>query len=161
VYFPREIFPFSSVMVCVVDFAVAALVLVALMAYYHIVPSAAVLFLPVVVAVHMTFTASIALLLAMANLFYRDVKYLFDVAITVWMFATSVVYPVELVGGRLGVVLRLNPLTPIVDASRAVLLRGEFPATGPFAAATVLSIVTLAVGWLLFHRAEFAFAERI
>ena len=39
--------------------------------------------------------AGIALLLAMANLFYRDVKYLFEVVITVWMFATSVLYPVE------------------------------------------------------------------
>ena len=42
-----------------------------------------------------------ALLLAMANLFYRDVKYLFEVIITVWMFATSVVYPIALVGGWL------------------------------------------------------------
>ena len=53
------------------------------------------LFLPVVLVVHVVFTAGVALLLAMANLFYRDVKYLFEVVITVWMFATSVLYPVE------------------------------------------------------------------
>ena len=60
----------------------------------------------------------------MGNLFYRDVKYLFEIVITVWMFATSVVYPVEPVGGRLGTLLALNPMTPIIDAYRAVLLDG-------------------------------------
>ena len=40
--------------------------------------------------VQVVFTAGVALLLAMANLFYRDVKYLFEVVITLWMFATSV-----------------------------------------------------------------------
>jgi ABC-type polysaccharide/polyol phosphate export permease len=161
VYFPREIFPFSSVMVCLVDFGVGALVLAALMAYYKIHVSVAVVFLPIVLVIHVTFTAAVALVLAMANLFYRDVKYLFDVAITVWMFATSVLYPVQLVGGRLGVALQFNPMTPIIDGYRAVLLRGELPSAGPFLEATVVSIVALATAWLLFHRAEFQFAEKI
>jgi ABC-type polysaccharide/polyol phosphate export permease len=97
----------------------------------------------------------------MANLFYRDVKYLFEIVITVWMFATSVVYPVELVGGRLAKVLMLNPMTPIIDGYRAVLLRGTLPDLGPFAAAAALSLVVLAIGWVLFHRMEFRFAEEI
>ena len=61
----------------------------------------------------------------MANLFYRDVKYLFEIVITVWMFATSVVYPVERVGGRLGALLALNPMTPLIEAFRDVLIRGS------------------------------------
>ena len=45
-----------------------------------------------------------ALLLSMSNLFFRDVKYLFEIVLTVWMFATSVVYPVDAVGGKLEIV---------------------------------------------------------
>jgi ABC-type polysaccharide/polyol phosphate export permease len=45
--------------------------------------------------VQIVLTSAVALLLAMANLFYRDVKYLFEVVITVWMFATSVLYPMD------------------------------------------------------------------
>src|SRR5262245_18539286 len=108
VYFPREIFPFSSVLVCLVDLAVASVFLAALMAYYRIVPGTALLLVPVVVAIHLMFTAGLALFLAMSNLFYRDVKYLFEVAITVWMFATSVAYPVQKVGGMIGRLLALN-----------------------------------------------------
>ena len=160
VYFPREIFPFSAVAVCFVDFVVGATVLIALMLYYGVSPGGTILALPLVIAVHVIFTTGVALLLAMANLFYRDVKYLFEVALTVWMFATSVVYPTELVGGRLGFVLSLNPMTPIIDAYRAVLLRNQWPSEG-FLVAGAVSVVLLFASWLAFHRAEYAFAENI
>src|SRR5262252_1586144 len=90
VYFPREIFPFSAIIVCAVDSIVASLVLVAIMIYYHVGVGSALLFLPVIVVAHVAFTAGMALILAMANLYYRDVKYLFEVVITLGMFATSV-----------------------------------------------------------------------
>src|SRR5688572_1335230 len=69
VYFPREIFPISAVLVSLVDFAVGAIVLVAMMAYYQVVPTGAIAALPWVLLVHVMFTLSISLLLAMANLF--------------------------------------------------------------------------------------------
>jgi ABC-type polysaccharide/polyol phosphate export permease len=161
IYCPREIFPFAVVVVSLVDFAVAALVLVAMMAYYRVPPAASWMLLPLVVFVHTAFTTGVALLLAMANLFYRDVKYLFEIVLTVWMFASSVVYPIDRVGGRLAVLLQLNPMTPIIDAYRAVLLHGSAPAAVPFAAAAAASLAVLAIGWLSFHRAEFRFAENI
>ncbi len=161
VYFPREIFPFSAIIVSLVDFATASVVLVALMAWYGVVPTATLLLLPLVLTVHLAFTAGIALLLAMGNLFYRDVKYLFEIVITVWMFLTSVVYPVELIGGRMGQLLLLNPMTPIIDAYRRVILLGETPFTPAFGAASLLALLTLGGAWVAFHRAEFEFAENI
>ncbi len=107
------------------------------------------------------FTASICLILAMANLFYRDVKYIFDVVITVWMFATAVLYPVSNLGARFPVLLLLNPLTPLIEAYRSVLLRGVLPDALPFLLASVLSLGLLAVAWLMFHRTEFQFAENV
>ncbi len=161
VYFPREIFPFSAVAASLVDSAVASLLLVGFLVYYRVGVSPALLLLPLVVATQVAFTLGVSLLLAMANLFYRDVKYLFEVVIAVWMFATSVVYPVDAVGGRLGLVLGLNPMTPIVDAYRWVLLRHTAPPLGGFLAVTMLSLVVLVVGWTIFHRAEFTFAENV
>jgi ABC-type polysaccharide/polyol phosphate export permease len=89
------------------------------------------------------------------------VKYLFEIALTVWMFSTSVVYPVQMVGGRLGDLLALNPMSPIIDAYRAVLLHGQPPPAAPLAFAAALSVCLLAVSWVVFHRAETAFAEHI
>jgi lipopolysaccharide transport system permease protein len=161
VYFPREVLPFSAVIVALVDFLIAGLVLVALMVYYQVPPTRYLLFLPAVMAVHLIFTAALSLLLSMSNLFYRDVKYLFEVAITVWMFGTSVLYPVERVGGKLGLLMQLNPMTAIVNAYRDTLLRGVDPFTPAFLGAAACAIVLFVVAWVTFHRAEFQFAESI
>src|SRR5262249_14637630 len=74
VYFPREIFPFSSLLVCLVDFVVGSTVLAAMMIYYGVKPSPYWAYVPVILVITIAFTASLALLLAMANLFFRDVK---------------------------------------------------------------------------------------
>jgi lipopolysaccharide transport system permease protein len=161
VYFPRELFPLSAMLVGIVDMLVAALVLVGLMIYYGVGPSLMLLWLPVVLLVQMVFTMGVGLLLAMANLFYRDVKYLFEVVITIWMFATSVVYPIGRLGGRLQTVALLNPMTPIIDGYRDILLFHRSPFSAAFAAAAVVSVLCLGVAWLTFHRAEFQFAENV
>jgi homopolymeric O-antigen transport system permease protein len=160
VYFPREIFPFSAVIVSLVDFLVAGVILVPLMVYYRIGVGWPLALLPLVMLVHVAFTAAAALALAMANLFYRDVKYLFEIVISVWMFASSVLYPVAGVGGRAGLLLRLNPMTQIVDAYRAVLLESRVPSP-EFYAAAAFSILLLSVAWIGFHAAEFRFAENL
>ena len=161
VYFPREIFPFSSVLVCLVDLAVGAIVLIGLMIYFRVAPNGWLLLLPVVILVHVMFTAAIALLLAMANLFYRDVKYLFELVVSVWMFATSVLYPVELLAGRFSNLVRFNPMTPIIDGYRTALLGLPMTDVTAFAFTAVLSLALLAGAWSAFHRAEFSFAENI
>jgi len=161
IYFPREIFPFSAMLVGLVDLAVGSSVLIALMAWYRVAPTPFILLLPVVVAVHVMFTAAVALFVAMANLFYRDVKYIFEVAITLWMFATSVLYPVRTMAGRLGTVLQLNPMTVIIDAYRDVIFGRHAPDWASLAAAAVFSAVALLAAWVTFHRSEFEFAERI
>jgi lipopolysaccharide transport system permease protein len=161
VYFPREILPFSSVLVSLLDFLVGSSVLALLMAYYGFGLTSAVLALPLVLLVQLAFTAALTLIVAMATLFYADVKYVLELGITVWMLATSVLYPVERVGGTLGRLLAINPMTPIVDAYRSVLLRGELPPLGPFTAVALGSLLLLGVSWLAFHRAEFRFAEEL
>lgn len=161
VYFPREVFPFSAVLVALFDFAVSAVPLVPMLLWYGVAPSPILLLLPVVVVVQVMLTAACALVLAMGHLFYRDVKYLFDVAIVVAMFATAVLYPVSGLNGALGTALRANPLTVLLDAYRAVVLFGRTPDLVALGWTAVGSAMSLGAAWLIFHRAEFRFAERV
>lgn len=160
VYFPREIFPISAVFVQLVDLLVGSIVLAALMVYYQVAPTAASVALLWVLAVHIMFTLSLSMLLAMGNLFYRDVKYLFELVVMVWMFMSAVLYPVHQVGGLMGRVMAWNPMTPILEAYRDVLLRGSMPPTS-FFVVTAVAALCLIVAWLVFHRAEFEFAESV
>jgi lipopolysaccharide transport system permease protein len=161
VYFPREIFPLAAVAVSLVDFAVAGLGLLAFMIYYGVPATPMLLLLPGIVAVQVAFTSSLALLLSMANLFYRDIKYLIDAVLNVWMFASAVVYPLDGVRGAIGLVLRLNPMTVLIDAYRSVLLFGTAPPWASFAWVLILSAAMLPAAWWLFHRLEFRFAENV
>lgn len=160
VYFPREIFPFATLIVCLIDFAVGGVVLGVLMVWFKVPVGLSLLWFPVVLATHLVFTAALALFIAMANLFFRDVKYLFEIVITVWMFVTSVLYPVPTFNGVFGTIMRLNPMTPIVDAYRNVLLLNQAP-DPLFGATALVSVFLLLAAWLTFHRAEFRFAENI
>jgi uncharacterized protein (TIGR03382 family) len=161
IYFPREIFPISSLAVSIVDFAVGSSVLIGLMIWYRIAPPAQIVLLPLVLLVHVLFNAAVSLILALANLFFRDVKYIFEVVITVWMFATSVLYPIQVIGGRLGLLLRLNPLTHIIEAYRATILGAGVINATEFGATALGAVLLLGGAWLLFHRSEYEFAERI
>ena len=161
VYFPREIFPISAVAVSLVDFVIGSIVLVGLMIYYQVAPTSALIALPWVMLVHIMFTLAISMMLAMANLFYRDVKYLFELVLTVWMFVSAVLYPVNNVGGLMGRVMAINPVTPILEAYRDVILRGHLPDPSAFMITTLVSAAFLVISWIIFHRAEYAFAENV
>lgn len=167
VYFPREVLPLSCIAAAFIDFLVASSVLVGLIAYFHwftpwsFVPTVAILFLPAVVAVQIMFMVGVGMLLAMANLFYRDVRQIFTVFIQVWMFATNVVYPLDADRSWIGRLVAANPMTGIIGAYRDCLIYGRLPDMPSFAFATVVAILTLIIGWICFHRAGFLFAERI
>jgi len=167
VYFPREVLPLSCVGATFVDFLMSSTVLVGLIGYFHwftswsFTPSAAIVFLPVVVLVQVILMVGIGMFLAMANLFYRDVRQIFTVFIQVWMFATNVVYPLPADDTWIGRVVSLNPMTPIIAAYRECLIHGRLPDAGGFGYSVVVAVVLFVLGWMCFHRAGYLFAERI
>ena len=128
---------------------------------YGIVAGVTALWVPVILLVHVALTTAVALLRAMCNLFFRDVKYLTDVVLSVAMFSTTALFPASLVGGRTGAVIALNPLSIIIDAYRDALLLGRNPITPIFAVLAAVSVLLLGASWLTFHRAEYRFAESV
>ena len=167
VYFPREAFPISCVAAAMVDFCVALAVLGGLMLYFHVRGDwtarlgPAVLFLPVVVAVQIAFTVGLGLLLAMSNLFYRDVRHLVGAGVQLAMFVSAVVVPVPTDGSWLAWLIGLNPMVHVIGAYRDCLLAGRLPDPAGFGYASVASAIVLTGGWLCFRRAAHRFAECI
>ncbi len=167
VYFPREVFPLSCIASSFVDFLIAMTVLIGLMAYFHLAgqwsftPRATLLFLPVIVIVQITLTIGIGMLLAMANLFYRDVRQVFSVVIQLWMFISAVVVPVPQDGSLLARTIQLNPLVAIIGAYRDCIILGRWPEAGGFLYATAIAVIALVGGWVCFRRLSYRFAECI
>ncbi len=166
VYFPREVFPLSAIGSCLIDFCVAGTVLVGLVTYFHLtdpawsfVLHATVFWLPAVILVQLTLTAGLGMVLAMANLFFRDIRQIFAVVINLWMFLTCVVYPLPADRSTTGWIVAANPMTPIIEGYRRCLIEGQSPFTVRFAFAAVLSVLILGLGWRVFRRQAHKFAE--
>ncbi|MBX3475409.1 MAG: ABC transporter permease [Planctomycetes bacterium] len=158
VYFAREALPLSVVLSALVDFAVAMTVLAALMAWYGIAPGPGLALVPVVLAVQLALATGLALVLSAANLLYRDVQYVLQVGLQVWMFASSVVYPIPRTG-NLKWLAWLNPMTPILDAWRTCITGAHFGLAPEFGLAALISVVVLVAGWRWFRRMERVFGE--
>ena len=157
--FRREVLPLASVCVAAVDFAVALTMVVALMWYYGLPLRPTALLVPLVLAVQLALTGGLALVLAAANLLWHDVRHVFEVAITLWMFGSTVLYPLPQLDGVGGALLALNPMTPIVEAYRDLLLRGTLPDAATAAITAATSLLVLGAGAWLFRQAEPRFAE--
>jgi len=167
VYFPREVFPVSCIAGAFVDFCVAMIVLVGLMVYFqwtgawHFTPSPALAFVPVIILVQVTLTVGLGMMLAMGNLFYRDVRQIFGVAIQLAMFVSAVVVPVPTDGSLLARVIAVNPLVSIIGAYRECILFGRLPAAGGFFYSAAFAAATAVIGVIVFRRASHRFAECI
>ena len=165
IYFPSEVFPISSIIAAFVDFLVGSIILVALIVYFYfagapILISWTVLLVIPVIFVQILFMTGISFFLSMGNLFFRDVRYIYNVIISLWMFATSVVFPMKVSSPELQRALNLNPMTHIIDAYRDVLLRGKIPDLYTFGYTIIISLIICFLGWIIFYKMQSKFAEK-
>ena len=149
-----------------VDFCFAALIVVPFYIYYAAkgqVEATPMLFLiPFILIVEAIFAAGLSLILSMANLFFRDVKYVMTFLLQMWFFATNVVYPITFdEHPNLRWIASVNPMIPILDAYRACLMGDPIPNKIGLALSTIIACLVFYFGWKVFHRAEFKFAEYV
>jgi lipopolysaccharide transport system permease protein len=160
VYFPRLLIPLSATVTPLVDFAITLVVLAGMLAWYHVVPGAAVVWLPLFVLLALASAFAVTLWLSTLTVVYRDVRYVVPFFMQFWMFATPVAYPASLVPAPWRVVYGLNPMTGVVEGFRWALVGG--PAPGPMVfASAVMVLVLLVTGLFFFRRAERTFADVI
>ena len=143
------------------DFGVAACLLVVMIVYFQVPMHPMVWFyLPVILVIQVALALGLGLICAALNVFYRDVQPLLRLAIQLWFYASPIIYPASLVPERLQPFYFLNPMAGIITAYRVVLLDGTAPGTY-LQLAAVISGVVLVAGYSLFKRVESQFADYV
>lgn len=159
VYFPRLLIPVSTVIAGLVDFALAFLVLLGMLAWYDITPTSAVLFLPLFVALAAVTALAAGLWLSALNVQYRDVRYTLPFLTQFWLIATPIAYPASLVPERFRALYGLNPMVGVVEGFRWALLgRAGTPDSSVFVSVLVV-LLLLTGGLFYFRRMEKTFAD--
>lgn len=172
IYFPREIFPLTTVITKLVELGINFVILAGLMAWYGFMPTAEAIWLPLIILYTILASLSISLLGAAMNVYSRDVANVLPILLSLMMYASPVIYPLALVKDKLLVnqaagewsdllyiLYTLNPMAGIIDAFQRTLLHGQAPDFSALLPGMVLVALLLPIGYIVFKRAESYFAD--
>jgi len=161
VYFPRLAIPIAAVLGGVIDFVIAFVVLIGMMAFYGVVPTANIVWLPLLLVLALVTALGVGLWLSALNVEFRDVRYVVPFLIQVWLFATPIAYPSSLLDQPWRTVYGLNPMAGVVEGFRWALI-GKGAAPGAMVGVSALvALALLLSGAFYFRRMESTFADRV
>ncbi len=170
VYFPRVILPLSVCLSGLVNFLLMLLVQWVLVAGLLLMKGTflepAVLWTPLMSVYHLLFNFSLALLVASANVYFRDTQHIVNLLLSAWFFMSPVMYPLSLVDSVaqahpwIGQLYLLNPMTVIITGYRALQLPGTvFPWTVASIAGLLLPLALLGIAYAVFQRTQRYFSD--
>ena len=128
VYFPRVLVPLAAVLMPAVDLAASFGMLMVLMAWYHVVPTPAIITLPLYVVLGMLTAFAVTLWTSALSVRYRDARYVLPFLIQIWLFVSPVAYPASMVPEKWRLIYALNPMATVVEGFRSSLLGTPAPA---------------------------------
>ena len=163
VLFPAEVLPIVTVLSGLVHFCLGLPILAAFLIYYGVaVTPTDLLWLPVIVLVQLVLTFGLALLVSALTVHFRDVRDLLANLLTLWFFATPIIYPLAQAPESVRRLLNLNPFTHLAISYQEVLFRaGPFTEWRRLGAVAIAAVVTAVVGFLVFDRLRDTLAEEV
>lgn len=159
VFFPRLLIPLAAVVRPMVDFFVAFLLLLGMMAWYGIGPTWAMLAVPLFLLFAIITALAVGLWLAALNVRYRDVGHTVPFLIQVWMFASPVAYSLSLVPERWQLLYTLNPLVGVIEGFRWAVLGTTSPPIAGVGMSVAAVLLLFAGGLVFFKRMERTLAD--
>jgi lipopolysaccharide transport system permease protein len=161
VYFPRLIIPLAGVLAPLLDFCIAFVIFLGLMACYGIAPSWNILAVFPLIAIASLLALAVGLWLGPVNVRFRDIKHTLPFVLQIWMYASPVVYPLSIVPENLRWLYALNPMVGVIDGFRwAILGTGRLDLIVISLSITLIGLL-LAGGLVFFRRMEHSFADLI
>lgn len=160
VYCPREVFPLATMLVASVDMVIGVGVLGVLFLAFWTPPAATTLWVLPLLLIQFAFTYGVALVLAVAVVYLRDVRHLLPIITQMGVFATPVAYPLAEIPRRLQeIYVGFNPLGAVIEGYRGALLYGDAPDVRLTLIAAASSLVFLVGGYLIFKKLETGIAD--
>lgn len=161
IYFPREIFPISSVLASFVDFLVASGIFVILLIFYEIHITFVAVYAVLIFMVQVLLIVGVSFFGSALNVFYRDIGHGLAFITQIWMYATPIIYPLSMVPERLLPFYLLNPMAGIIDGYRKVIIQGTSPDWQHIGISFLVTLALLFFSFKYFKKVEVRFADII
>lgn len=161
IYLPRQIFPLAAIVTKIIDLILSFVIMLVLVSLFGVSLHWTLLFVPIIFIFHLMLVAGICFILSSINVYFRDIENVIGLFLTMWMYLTPVFYPPEMVPEKIMFIFNLNPLTPIINSYRNVILYGTLPQLQPFLYAVFFSVLILIFGFIVFRKLSKNFADVI
>jgi lipopolysaccharide transport system permease protein len=166
VYFPRLALPISVVISNLVSFLIQFVFLLCFMAYYMIVgssisPNINMLLLPILVILIAGLGLGFGIIISSLTTKYRDLTHLVTFGVTLWMYATPIIYPLSEIPEKYKLFVLANPMTPIIETFKVALLGVGEVNYLHLLYSFGFTIVVLVVGVLIFNKVEKSFMDTV
>ncbi|MBM4144537.1 MAG: ABC transporter permease [Lentisphaerae bacterium] len=158
--FPRIVLPLATLTANLVNFALSGVVLVAYLQIARM-PVQGLAWLPLVLATHVALCLGAGLIVACANVFFRDTEHIVGIALLAWFFLTPIIYTFDYVPAGFRDLAFINPLTGIVTAYRWMLMSDVAADARLIAASFIMAWTVLAAGAAVFQKLQMRFAEEL
>jgi lipopolysaccharide transport system permease protein len=161
VYLPREIMPIAA---CVTSFMMMAFeffVFAFFIAIFQFSPPATILALPLILLVEFVLCVGTSLLLSIANVYFRDVQYIWAIVLQAGFFISPIFYKLEQFPANIRDLLALNPLAGLLTMSHELVLYNTLPTPAEIAYPVLTSLAVLAIGYFVFRKLEWRAIEVI
>jgi lipopolysaccharide transport system permease protein len=159
IYFPRMLLPLAAVLSGLLDFAISFFILIGMMVWYRMTPTAAIWLLPLFILTATLTALGVGLWMSALNVQYRDVRYVIPFLVQFWLFSTPIAYASSLVPEKWQVLYGLNPMAGVVEGFRWALLGTSHLSMGLILASLVTMFIVLISGLYYFRRMEETFAD--
>ena len=161
IYIPKSTFAISSVFTSLINLLLSIVPLIGIALVLGLRIQISLVVWPVAILLVSIFALGIGLLLSTAVIYFADMLPVYEVILTIWLYLTPIIYPLEIVPSEWQWVFRLNPMYYYVEAFRMPLLYGIIPGWGIWLPATVIAIFTLLLGGLVFTAKSNEYAYRV
>ena len=151
---PKILFPLSTALSSLMDLFVMAIILSILFILYQVSFTWAILWLPLLFAIHMLFLIGMASSIAIGYVFLRDIGQALPHVLWLWFFASPVFYPASLVPREFKLIAKWNPMTGLIEGYRAILLSGQPPSMDYLVPAVIVTAGVVCLALFLFWRLE-------
>jgi lipopolysaccharide transport system permease protein len=160
VYFPRLLIPIASILSGLVDFAISFAFLLVLMVAYGVPPAVQMLTWPLFVLGTLVVAAGAGILFSALIVSYRDFRYVITFVVQLWLYATPVLYALDIIPSKWRLWYAVNPMVGMVIGFRSAILGGTIPVDLVLVSAAV-SVALLAAGLRYFSTVERRLADVI
>lgn len=154
VYLPKYIFPVSRILSSFVTMIFSLLALVIVMIVTNSSFYITLVMLPLALLYIFIFSMGTGLILSVLVVYFRDVEYLYNVFLTVFMYMSPIIYPISIVPDWIKNIILLNPMTSYVDFFRDCVMYGQWPSFQLHCICITWSLALFFIGILIFEKKQ-------